>query len=208
MRSPRYYLVVAAFIPVTALAASPPLPAESVKNEIGAALGISVKPVTGNAENTGPVRKPAVEKSVGKAVLKKKITARIPGVGKIADPEPAPGERLSMRQVMELLKTTRNLAGKNLSNLRLIGLDLARCNLKGADLSNANLERANLEEANLELADLSNANMGMVDLRLTGLKGARLDRTILDGAIWPDGTICAKGSVGACRENGVSYASQ
>ncbi len=208
MRSPRYYLLVAAFIPVTALAASPPLPAEGVKNEISAALGISVKPAAGSGGYTEAPRKPAVEKNEEKVILKRKSMVRRQSVGKTADPEPAPGERLTMRQVMELLKTTRNFAGKNLSGLRLIGLDLARCNLKGADLSNANLERANLEEANLELADLSNANMRMTDLRITGLKGARLDRTILDGAIWPDGTICAKGSVGACRENGVSYASQ
>ncbi len=207
MRSPRYCLLVAAFIPVTALAASPPLPAEGVKNEISAALGIPVKPAAGNGGYKEPSKQPVVEKSSEKVVLKKKSTVRKQSVGKTADPEPPPGARLNMRQVMELLKTTRNFSGRNLSGLKLVGLDLTGCNLKGADLSNANLERANLEESNLDLADLSNANMGMTDLRITGMKGARLDRTILDGAIWPDGTVCAKGSVGSCRERTDSFSS-
>lgn len=122
--------------------------------------------------------------------------------------ETAPGERLSIRQVLELLKTTRNFSGRNLSGLRLVGFDLTKCNLKCADLSNTNLERADLEEANLELADLSGANMKMTDLRVTGLKGARLDRTILDGAIWKDGTVCLRGSIGLCREHNTKFVSK
>jgi len=115
--------------------------------------------------------------------------------------EAAPGERLTIRQVVVLLKTTRNFSGKNLSGLRLAAFDLSRCNLKGADLSNANLERADLEESILERADLSGANLKMTDLRLTGLKGIKFERATLDGAIWQDGTVCAKGSIGLCRDH-------
>jgi hypothetical protein len=111
------------------------------------------------------------------------------------------GERLSINQVMELLRSTRNFSGKNLSGLRLVGFDLTKCNFKGADLRNVNMERADLEEANLELADLSGASMEMTDLRVTGLKGTRMERAILDGAIWQDGMVCAKGSIGHCREH-------
>jgi hypothetical protein len=111
-----------------------------------------------------------------------------------------PDARLTVTQVMELLKTTRDFSGRNLSGLHLVGLDLSGCNFRGADLSNGNLERTNLDEAVLERADLSGANMKMSDLRLTGMKGARLERALLDGAIWQDGTICAKNSVGYCRE--------
>jgi len=126
--------------------------------------------------------------------------ARHKSDGKTRGKEPLPGARLTVKQVMEILKTTRDFSGKNLSGLRLVGIDFSRCNFKGADLSNANLERALLEEAVLELADLSGANMKMTDLRITGLKGARMDRAILDGAIGPDGIICAKNSTGFCRE--------
>ena len=108
--------------------------------------------------------------------------------------------RLTMAQVVELLKTTRDFSGRNLSGLRLVGLDLSRCNFRGADLSNGDLERTDLDESVLERADLSGANLRMTDLRLTGMKGARLERAVLDGALWQDGTICAKDSVGSCRE--------
>lgn len=111
-----------------------------------------------------------------------------------------PDARLTVTQVMELLKTTRDFSGRNLSRLHLVGFDLGRCNFRGADLSDSNLERCDLDEAVLERADLSGANMKLTDLRLTGMKGARLDRALLDGAIWQDGTICAKNSIGSCRE--------
>jgi hypothetical protein len=122
--------------------------------------------------------------------------------------EPLPGARLNIKQVMQVLKTTRDFSGKNLSGLRLVGFDFSRCRFKGADLSNANLERALLEEAILELADLSGANMKMTDLRVTGLKGARMDRAILDGAIGQDGIICAKNSIGFCREQSDRFGSE
>jgi len=112
-----------------------------------------------------------------------------------------PDEKLTIRRVMEILKTTRDFSGKNLSGLYLVGVDLSRCNLRGANLSRTNLERADLDEAVLERADLSGANMRMTDLRITGLKGARLNGARLDGAIWQDGTICAEGSTGVCRQN-------
>jgi hypothetical protein len=135
-----------------------------------------------------------------KKVIKIRKKARHKSAAKTRKEEPAPGARLTIKQVMEILKTTGDFSGKNLSGLRLVGFDFSRCRFKGADLSNANLERALLEEAVLELADLSGANMKMTDLRNTGLKGARMDRAILDGAIGPDGIICAKNSTGFCRE--------
>jgi hypothetical protein len=121
--------------------------------------------------------------------------------------EPDPGARLTLKQVMDILKGTGDFTGKNLSGLRLVGFDLSRCNFRGADLSYANMERANLQEAVLELADLTGANMKMTDLRITGLRGARMDRAILDGAIGPDGIICAKNSIGSCKEQSDSSVS-
>jgi hypothetical protein len=115
------------------------------------------------------------------------------------EPEPLPGQKLTIKQVMNILKTTRNLSGRNLSGLKLIGVDLSRCNLKGVDLSHANLERADLGESNLERAELAGANLKMVNLRLTGMVGTNLDRAILDGAVWKDGRVCSPGSVGLCK---------
>lgn len=111
-----------------------------------------------------------------------------------------PGEKLTVNQVLDVLKTTRNLSGKNLSGLQLVGVNLGRSNLKGVDLSHANLERADLEEANLERADLTGANLRMATLRLSGMTATNLEGAILDGAIWQDGRVCAAGSVGHCRE--------
>jgi uncharacterized protein YjbI with pentapeptide repeats len=114
--------------------------------------------------------------------------------------ETLPGEKLTIRQVMTILKTTRDLSGKNLSGLQLIGINLAKSNLKGIDLSNANLERADLGESDLERADLTGANLKMSNLRLSGMTGTKIERAILDGAIWKDGMVCSAGSVGQCRE--------
>jgi Pentapeptide repeats (8 copies) len=111
------------------------------------------------------------------------------------------GERLTVNQVMEILNTSRNLSGKNLSGLNLIGINLAKCNMKGVDLSHANLERADLGESNLERADLTGANLKMSNLRQSGMTAAKLDLAIFDGAIWKDGIVCSKGSVGQCLEH-------
>ena len=163
-------------------ASPPPPPAEK-----GTATPVKGKePVAKESADTG-------KKKVSK--VRKKARHN-----KTRETEPAPGARLTLKQVMDILKSTGDFSGKNLSGLHLVGFDLSRCNFKGADLSNANMERANLEEAILELADLSGSNLKMTDLRITGLKGARLDHATLDGAIWQDGTTCAKNSIGSCRE--------
>jgi len=118
--------------------------------------------------------------------------------------ESLPGEKLTIKQVMEILKTTRDLSGKNLSGLQLVGINLSKCSLKGIDLNHANLERADLGESDLERADLTGANLKMSNLRLSGMTGAVVERAILDGAIWKDGMVCATGSIGQCREFAVT----
>ena len=174
---------------------------ESGDKKAGSALSVvpAEKGGVASVKGQAPMAKESTDTSKRK-VSKIRKGARHKSAGKTRGKEPLPGARLTVKQVMEILKTTRDFSGKNLSGLRLVGIDFSRCNFKGADLSNANLERALLEEAVLELADLSGANMKMTDLRITGLKGARLDRAILDGAIGPDGIICAKNSTGFCRE--------
>jgi hypothetical protein len=114
--------------------------------------------------------------------------------------ETLPGEKLTVKQVMNILKTTRNLSGKNLSGLKLIGVNLSKCNMKGIDLSHANLERADLGESDLERADLTGANLKMSNLRQSGMTGTKIELAILDGAIWKNGMVCSAGSLGQCRE--------
>lgn len=203
------YFIVAGVILATATVAFPAPPTPAAKDDIKGTAIVPAKPAEKTTAVPTPAEKPVVKKSPIKDVHKsRKAARRHISADRARIAEAAPGERLSIRQVMELLKTTRNFSGKNLSGLRLIGFDLTKCNLKGADLSNADLERADLEESNLELADLSGAKMKMSDLRITGLKGAKLDRAILDGAIWQDGTICAKGSIGLCREHPSQFAAK
>jgi hypothetical protein len=148
----------------------------------------------------------APQKTVGAVVpkkrRKKKTSARIKVLHR-APPEAresAPGVRLSGEEVIALLRTSRDLSGKNLSGINLSGVNLSKCNLKGVDLSNANLERADLAESDLERANLAGANLRMSSLKLSGMIGANLENAILDGAIWQDGRICARGSIGGCRE--------
>ncbi len=72
-------------------------------------------------------------------------------------------------------------------------------NLNGANLSGINLQGAYLKNADLRNANLTNANF--IDVYL---EGAKMDGTTLTGtnfskAIWPDGRVCAFGSIGQCN---------
>jgi hypothetical protein len=162
----------------------------------------------GNTATPAPADQisPAPQKRVGAVVpkkrKKKKASARSKALRKASAMASvtAPGKRLSSEEVIALLRASRDLSGKNLSGLNLVGVNLSKCNLKGVDLSNANLERADLGESDLERANLAGANLSMASFKLSGMIGANLENAILDGAIWQDGRICAKGSLGECRE--------
>jgi hypothetical protein len=118
--------------------------------------------------------------------------------------EPKPGEKLTFKQITEILRTTRNLDGRNLSGLNLVGLDLSDCSLKGADMRGSNLERANMMGSNLERVDMTGANLKMASFYQSALTAAKLDQAILDGAIWTDKSICAQGSIGECLKIGTN----
>jgi len=111
---------------------------------------------------------------------------------------PVPGVRLTLKQVNQLLRTTRDLSGRNLSGLNLVGMNLSRCNLRGADLSRANLERTDFTESNLERVNFSGANLKMAGFFQSAVTAANMDQAVLDGAIWLDKRVCAKGSTGRC----------
>lgn len=124
--------------------------------------------------------------------------ATVPETKSAAVYEPKPGEKLTFKQITDILRSTRNLDGRNLSGLNLVGLDLSDCSLKGADMRGSNLERANMMGSNLERADMTGANLKMASFYQSALTAAKLDQAVLDGAIWFDKSICAKGSIGEC----------
>jgi hypothetical protein len=87
------------------------------------------------------------------------------------------------------------LDAARMTEAHLLNADLRYANLAGADLSYARLDGAELKGANLRSADLTNADLSGADLSFADLSGARLggarfDRTLLEGAIWPDGRPC------------------
>ena len=92
------------------------------------------------------------------------------------------------------LKETKKCPGCDLRGADLKGANLAGANLEGANLLGANLEGANLEGANLEDASCEKANL--LKARLNGVK---LEGANLEEAIWSDGKVCQKGSVGSCK---------
>ena len=95
---------------------------------------------------------------------------------------------------IEQLKGTRKCPGCDLRGADLRGVDLAGANLEGANLLEANLEGVNLTGANLE--DASCEKINLLKARLEGIK---LEGANLEGAVWSDGKVCKKGSLGACN---------
>ena len=138
----------------------------------------------------GRKHRKSVEKKSGKTVTAE--TAKVQ--------EPCGGERLTADQLTDAMKKSRSLAGKNLVGLSLHGFVLRNADLSGACLANANLERVDLRDANLERAVLSNANLHLATLQNANLYGAKLDGANLAEAIWTDGHICSKGSIGRCLD--------
>ena len=104
-----------------------------------------------------------------------------------------------------------DIAYANLVGAKLLGAEFSQtalvgANMRNADLAGADLTGANLAYAILQGADLSNAKFNDADLSDADLQGATMKNTTLTGAkldqaIWLDGSICARGSVGGCKES-------
>ncbi|BCS53637.1 pentapeptide repeat-containing protein [Geobacter sp. SVR] len=187
-------IILICLVPALAVAQPPsPVPAADTDAEKAA--------VSDPAASQQEQENKAGTKSAKKAVAKrKKLRKKARKTVHAAAAEKPTGDTMTVQQVLAVLKDSRDLSGKNLKGLQLVGVNLSKCNLKGADLSRANLERADLTESNLERTDLAGANLRMASLRQAGMTAANLDQVILDGAIWKDGSICAKGSLGQCLQ--------
>jgi len=135
------------------------------------------------------------------------------------------GQRLASLDLRGARLRNANLAAADLRGTKLVGADLAYANLVGANLVGATLGQAALVGANmrnaklgavdfsganmayaiLQGADLSSANLRDSDLSNADLQGAQLLTATLDGAkldqaVWVDGRVCARGSVGKCEK--------
>ena len=98
-----------------------------------------------------------------------------------------------------------SLKKTNLERVNFQTADLSSANLAGANLKDGTLFAANATGANFAGADLSGVNLTRADLTKANLQGAVVNKmtlfihTILDGATWTDGRICAAGSLGECK---------
>lgn len=189
-------VVAAGLLGAVSMTDIPSSTAQAAEGANGSALPVPADEISSASKNTVSAVVPKKRKKKKKKPAKSRMLRKA-SQGTI---ETAPGKRLSSEEVLALLKTSRDLSGKNLSGINLVGANLSKCNLKGADLSNANLERADLGESDLERANLDGTNLKMASLKLSGMIGANLENAILDGAIWQDGRVCGKGSLGRCRE--------
>lgn len=116
------------------------------------------------------------------------------------------GQNLTNTTLSMALMRASNLSNANLMNSDLSGADLAYSDLRKANLSyallmKADLKGANLREADLGDADLSYADLSYADLTLANINGAKLEGVQLDNAIWINGAICGKNSIGICLQS-------
>ncbi|MEW5757098.1 MAG: pentapeptide repeat-containing protein [Pseudomonadota bacterium] len=131
---------------------------------------------------------------------------------------------LNHRNLSQAKLQNVDFSGTNLTYARVVNSDLSYSMLPGADLryadfsgsvlkgatlreaqaqaarfDHADLSHAVLEKANLMNASLMGADLRQANLAAANLSGARLTDARLDDAIWVDGTVCAKGSLGKCE---------
>ena len=121
---------------------------------------------------------------------------------------PGTGARMALDfcTVVEMDATRATLPGLSARNarmplLRAIGAmlqhadfayaDLSGAVLVGADLRDARLVGARLARADLRHADLRGADLRYAELSGARVAGARLDDAVFEGAIGPDGRVCA-----------------
>ena len=141
---------------------------------------------------------------------------KLPDINTLCKPEPeaqctqavriglqAPGVNWRDSSMVQIRLDGANLQGANLSGSILQLANLKGANLMLANLKGAHLHAVNLQGSNLTMADLSGASLLDADLKGANLLGANLQKTILiqakfSGATWPDGRVCAEGSVGEC----------
>lgn len=107
-------------------------------------------------------------------------------------------KNLSHASIKNAKMISADLQGAILEAVDFSYTDLSKGNLKNSNLDKAILKGTNLKSVNLTSASLKGADLSYADLSGAKLKGVDLSQAILDKAIWIDGKLCAKGSIGRC----------
>ena len=115
-----------------------------------------------------------------------------------------PNQQLVSAALAGISARNARLAGGNLSSANLRGADLAYADLSAVDFSladarHARMVGASLRKAVLNHARLTGADLSFSDLTGASLAGAELSATRLGNAIWIDGRVCARDSIGECE---------
>jgi len=113
------------------------------------------------------------------------------------------GDKFEEVDLTKALVKNAQLNGASFYRSTLSGIDLSYSDLSTANMRFTDLVGANLFGATLRHTDLRGAVLVGADLSYADMAGARLDNARLEGvkldkAVWPDGRICAVGSVGTC----------
>ena len=108
-------------------------------------------------------------------------------------------QNLESAQLTDAILNESNLLGANLSSANMAYAEITKSDFSYANLENVRLIGANLQSSDLRYANLNNADLSFADLSNVLLAGANLSNTRFDNAIWVDGRICKKGSIGACN---------
>ena len=113
------------------------------------------------------------------------------------------GGSFANQDMRNLSGRNANLASGTFSNADMANSDLAYADLNHADLTLSQLSGARLVGANLRNARLNHARLDGADLRFADLTNAEIAGLELAGAdlfnaIWVNGRICRRHSVGAC----------
>lgn len=105
---------------------------------------------------------------------------------------------LSESNLHSVILRNANLFATNFAKSRMDYSDLSGSNLSFAIFRNTNLKGANFRHTDLRKADFSSANLSYADFRNATITGALFKNAELSNAIWVDGKVCARGSIGQC----------
>ncbi len=111
----------------------------------------------------------------------------------------AEGVDLSGAIINSVMLRQAQLSGSNFRDSDLMYANLSGSDLSYAEFTNARMKGVDVQHSDLTYADLSGADLSFANFRNAKLGGAKFTDTILDSAIWIDGSTCQIGSVGACR---------
>lgn len=115
-----------------------------------------------------------------------------------------PRQQLGAKDLRGMSARNAQLSGTSLVNANLHRADFAYADLSSADFTLADARQVRLVGASLRKAVLNHARLTGADLSFADLSGASLigvemSAARLGNAIWTDGRVCARDSIGECN---------